>query len=85
MRIAEYNKEKKKESSLSWYLLAVIFGVALFFFFLIFTKASIFIIKLAIAHWIYASIGVLIFLILIKKIRKGKENKEIKRDEHQYR
>ena len=84
MRIAEYNKEKKKESYLRWYLLAVMLGVALFFFFLIFTKATIFIVKLAIAHWIYASIGVLVLLILIKKLRKRKEIKEIK-DEYRYR
>ena len=85
MRIGEHNKEKKKESYLGWYLLAGILGVALFFFFLIFTRATIFIIKLAIAHWIYASIGVLVLLILIKKLRKRKEIKEIRRYEDQYR
>ena len=84
MIIGEYNKEKKKESYLSWYLLAVVFGIALFFFFLIFTRATIFIIKLAITHWIYASIGVLVLLILMKKLRKRKEIKEIRRDEYQY-
>ena len=85
MIIGDYNKEKKKESNLHWYLLAGVFGVALFFFFLIFTKTLIFALKLVIAHWIYASIGVLVFLILIRKLKKRKEVKEITTDEDRYR
>ena len=78
-------REKKEKSYSSWYLLAGIVGVALFLFFLVSTKIIIFIVELAIAHWFYFSVGVLVLLILIKKIKKHKRMKEIKReDEYRY-
>ena len=76
---------EKKESYLHWYLLAAMFGVALFVFFFISTKALIFIVKLAIKHWIWFSIGTFILLFLIKKSRKRKVIKEVERYEDQYR
>ena len=78
-------REKREKSYSSWYLLAGIFGVALFFFFLISTKIIIFMIGFAIEHWIYFGIGVLIFLILIKKLRKNKRKREFKEYEDRYR
>ena len=75
----------KKESYSSWYFLAVIIGVGIFIFFLIFTKALIFIVKLAMKHGIYFIVGVLILLILIKKLKKHKRMKEFKRNEYRYR
>ncbi len=82
MRIAEYNKEKKKESYASWYLLAVIVGVALFYFFLFATKTLIIVGKFAIEHWIWFTVGVLLLLLLIKRLKKPKE---IPKYEDQYR
>ncbi len=76
---------EKKESYLSWYLLAVMIGVGLFVLFFIFIKSSIFIVKLAIAHWIWFTVGTLILLILIKKLKKPKVIKEVERYENQYR
>ena len=83
MRIGEYT-EKKKESYFSWYLLAVVIGVALFFFSLLATKSLIFAAKFVIKHWILVSVGVVI-LILIKKLRRPKVVKEVVRNEYQYR
>ena len=82
--IGDY-KEKKKKSYSSWYLLAGIVGVALFFFFLVSTKIIIFIVGFAIKHWIYFVVGVLIFLLLIKKLRKHKRKREFKEYEDSYR
>ena len=82
--IGEY-KEKKERSYSSWYLLAGIVGVALFFFILISTKIITLIVKFAIEYWIYFGIGVLILLILIKKLRKNKKKKELERHEDLYR
>lgn len=76
---------EKKKSYLNWYLLACIVGVALFFFFLVSTKIIIFIVGVAIEHWIYFVIGVLVLLILIKKLRKRKRKEEFKRYEDSYR
>lgn len=84
MRIGEYNKEKKKESFLSWYLLAGIFGVVLFFFFLISTKVFIFTFKFALSHWIGFTVGVLLLLIFIKKLKKPKVIKEVETNEYQH-
>lgn len=81
--IGEY-REKKKKSYFSWYLLAGIVGVALFFFFLISFKVIVLVVKFAIKRWIYFAVGVLILLILIKRIKKSKRKKEI-RDEDSYR
>ncbi len=78
-------KEKKEKSYSSWYLLAGILGVALFFFFLISFKVIVLVVKLAIKHWIYFAVGVLILLILIKKLRKSKRKEELKRHEDLYR
>ncbi len=82
--IGDY-KEKKKKSYSSWYLLAGIVGVALFFFFLVSTKIIIFLVGFAIKHWIYFVVGVLIFLLLIKKLRKHKRKREFKEYEDSYR
>ncbi len=76
---------EKKESYLSWYLLAAMLGVSLFIFLLISTKTLIFVIKLAIEHWIWFSVGTLILLILIKKSKKRKAKKEVEKYENQYR
>ncbi len=81
--IGEY-REKKKKSYFSWYLLAGIVGVALFFFFLISFKVIVLVVKFAIKRWIYFAVGVLILLILIKRIKKSRRKKEI-RDEDSYR
>ena len=75
--------EKKKKSFLGWYLLSAIVGVALFFFFLLSTKGIILVVKFAIEHWVYFGIGVLVFLILIKKIKKRRRKKL--QDEYSYR
>ena len=85
MIIGEYNKEKKKESYLNWYLLAVMIGVGLFILFFVSIKTTIFVVKLVIKHWIWFSIGTLIILILIKKSKKPKVIKEVQRYEDQYR
>ena len=85
IQIGEYNREKKKESYLNWYLLAGIFGVALFLFFLLSFKVIVVIVKFAIKRWIYFGIGVLVLLILIKRIKKNKRKKEIMRYEDSYR
>ena len=74
--IGEY-REKKKESFANWYLLASIVGVAIFFFFLFSFKVIVLVVKFVIAHWVYSTIGVLILLILIKKIR-GKRKVEVR-------
>jgi len=75
---------EKKKSYISWYLLACIIGVALFFFFLVSTKIIIFIVGVAIEHWIYFAIGVLVLLILIKKLKKSRRKREFKRYENSY-
>lgn len=82
MKIGSYT-EKKKESYLGWYILAILFGVVLSFFFFIFIKTFIVVLKLSIKHWIYASIIVILIVIFIKKLRKRKKIREI--NEHQYR
>lgn len=85
MKIAEYNKEKKKESYFGWYLLAGIFGIVLFYFFLLSTKILIFTFKFTLSHWIWVTVGVLLLLILIKKSKKPKVIQEVERNENQYR
>ncbi len=82
--IGEY-KEKKNKSYFSWYLLAGIIGVAIFFFFLISFKVIVVVVGFAIKHWIYFAIGVLVLLILIRKLRKSKRKKGFKRHEDLYR
>ena len=85
MRIGEYNKEKKKESYFHVYFLAGMLGFALFFFLLLSTKVIIFTLKFVFDNWIWVTVGVLILLILIKKLKKPKVIKEVNRYEDQYR
>lgn len=77
--------KEKKENYSSWYLLGFIVGVGIFVFFLLFTKAFIFLVKLAMEHGIRFGIGILILLIIIKKLKKRKRIKEAKKNENLYR
>ena len=81
--IDDYREKKKSYSS--WYLLASIVGVALFFFFLVSTKIIVFVVGIAIEHWIYFAIGVLVLLILIKKVKKSGRKREFTNHEDSYR
>lgn len=78
-------KEKKKKSYASWYILAIIIGIAFFYFLLGSTKLFILIVGFAIKYWIWFGIGVLVLLILIKKIKKRKRKKGFKEYEDSYR
>lgn len=78
-------KEKRERSYTSWYLLAIFFGIALFYFLLGSTKLLVLIVGFAIKHWIWFGIGILVLLILIKKLKKGKRKKEFKEYEDSYR
>lgn len=77
--------EKKNRNYSSWYMLAGLSGVALFFFFLISFKVIVLVAGFVIEYWIYFAIGVLILLILIKKLRKSKRKKGFKEYENRYR
>lgn len=78
-------KEKKEKSHASWYIIAIVIGIALFYFLLGSTKLIVLIVGFAIAHWIWFGIGILIFLILIKKLKKSKRKKEFKEYDNLYR
>jgi len=78
-------KEKREKSYTSWYILAVILGIVIFYVLFGSIKLIIFIVRFAIEHWIWFGIGVLVLLILIKKIKKRKIKKEFKEYEDSYR
>ena len=78
-------KEKKEKSHASWYILAIVIGITIFYFLLGSTKLIILIVGFAIGNWIYFGIGVLILLILIKKLKKRKRKKEFREYEDRYR
>ena len=70
-------KEKREKSYTSWYLLAIFLGIALFYFLFGSIKLIILIVGFAIKHWIWFGIGILVLLILIKKLKKGRRKKKL--------
>ena len=77
-------KEKKEKSYASWYFIAFLIGIALFYFLLGSTKLITLIIKFAIEHWMWFIVIVLILLFLISRFKKIKRKREFKRYEHSY-